>query len=354
MKKKIKVKIYGAGSIGNHLAYAARRKKWDVTLCDIDANALNRTKEEIFPSRYGKFDENIKLFDLKKDEEPIGGFDWIFVGTPPNTHMEIALKSLDEEPRGIMVEKPLCTPKLEFTKEIKKKLLGKKTKIFVGYDHAVSKSVNYFKSKAKKLTNIKYLDVSFREHWKGIFDAHFWLNGPEDSYLGFWEKGGGSLGEHSHALNLWQSIAKFLNQGKIVKVSSQFKFKKNNLVNYDEIAMLNLETETGFVGNVIQDVVTYPPQKCMRLQAENEALEWSCIAKPYSDNVKIINGTTKTIKFKKSRSDDFYCELDHLEEVIDHNCDSPISFQNGFETMLIIKAAHESYKTGKVVNVDYT
>ena len=34
--------------------------------------------------------------------------------------MEIALKSLDEEPRGIMVEKPLCTPNLEFTKEIKK------------------------------------------------------------------------------------------------------------------------------------------------------------------------------------------------------------------------------------------
>ena len=39
-----KVKIYGAGSIGNHLAYACRSKGWDVTLCDIDTEH----REDVF------------------------------------------------------------------------------------------------------------------------------------------------------------------------------------------------------------------------------------------------------------------------------------------------------------------
>jgi 3-hydroxyacyl-CoA dehydrogenase len=40
----IKVKIYGAGSIGNHLAHACRTKGWDVTLCDKDPEVIKRGK----------------------------------------------------------------------------------------------------------------------------------------------------------------------------------------------------------------------------------------------------------------------------------------------------------------------
>ena len=54
------VKIFGAGSIGNHLANAARVKGWGVTICDLDQNALSRTRNDIYPTRYGKFDEESK------------------------------------------------------------------------------------------------------------------------------------------------------------------------------------------------------------------------------------------------------------------------------------------------------
>ena len=47
----IKVKIYGAGSIGNHY-YACYKKKWNITIIDKDPKALVRM-EKIFPSRYG-------------------------------------------------------------------------------------------------------------------------------------------------------------------------------------------------------------------------------------------------------------------------------------------------------------
>ena len=40
-----KVKIYGAGSIGNHLAQASRRVGWDVAVVDPDAKALDRMKK---------------------------------------------------------------------------------------------------------------------------------------------------------------------------------------------------------------------------------------------------------------------------------------------------------------------
>lgn len=45
------VKFLGAGSIGNHLANAARTKGWDVTLSDMDHLALERTKTENYPMR---------------------------------------------------------------------------------------------------------------------------------------------------------------------------------------------------------------------------------------------------------------------------------------------------------------
>ena len=38
------VKIFGAGSIGNHLAHASRSLGWNVTICDVDQAALDRTR----------------------------------------------------------------------------------------------------------------------------------------------------------------------------------------------------------------------------------------------------------------------------------------------------------------------
>ena len=52
----MKVKILGAGSIGNHLANAASLD-WEVHLCDISNDALKRTKNLIYRGRYKKWDE---------------------------------------------------------------------------------------------------------------------------------------------------------------------------------------------------------------------------------------------------------------------------------------------------------
>ena len=230
----MKVKIYGAGSIGNHLSFAATKLGWNVDVYDIDVDALYRMKHEIFPSRYGKWNDNINLFnnlDLQKNKNI--KYDYVFIGTPPDTHLDILEIELKNKPKGILVEKPVCRPNLKEINKVEKIIQNSKTRIFVGYNHVISEGV-------KKVTNlvkdnaigkVLTIDVEFRENWKGIFDAHPWLNGPGDSYLGFWERGGGASGEHSHALNLWQYFVEQFSLGKVNEINYMLDYKnESNLI----------------------------------------------------------------------------------------------------------------------------
>jgi len=112
----MKVKIFGAGSIGNHLANASRSLGWSVDLCDVDEAALARTQTQIYPSRYGGWDDAIRLF--KNDEAPVERYDLICVGTPPESHIALARQAIEERPKAILVEKPFCTPGLNGAQEL--------------------------------------------------------------------------------------------------------------------------------------------------------------------------------------------------------------------------------------------
>ena len=62
---KNNILIFGAGSIGNHMAYAARKLNYDVGVTDINKKALLRMKDRIFPKRYGYWDKKIKLINYE-------------------------------------------------------------------------------------------------------------------------------------------------------------------------------------------------------------------------------------------------------------------------------------------------
>ena len=349
-----KVKIFGAGSIGNHLSHACRHLGWQVDLCDLDAAALERTRTEIYPQRYGEWDDEIGLFNVK--DAPKEGYDFIFVGTPPDSHIEIALEALEERPKALLVEKPLCRPNLSDTQLFWDRVNETDTMVFVGYDHAIGQAAEFATTKLPEIGNAQTLDFEFREHWGGIFIAHPWLSGPEDSYLGYWERGGGALGEHSHAIHLWQHFAKTVGAGKIKKVSAQIKYVKEKGTNYDSIGCLTLTTENGLMGRVIQDVITQPTRKWGRIQGSNGALEWHAGHIAGGDQITIIDNqnNAEKISFAKTRPDDFIKELQHIESVTNGNIAlSPISLESGLDTMLIIAAAHKSAMSGQTVTIDY-
>lgn len=351
-----RIKIYGAGSIGNHLAHAARRLGWDVTVCDVSAAALERMQHQIYPSRYGAWDESIRLY--LNQGAPAGGFDHIFIGTPPEFHLPLALEALEEKPTTVIVEKPVCPPSLERAQELWDAARARRVRVYVGYDHVVGKATQRTEElmASGEFGEIETLDVEFREHWGGIFAAHPWLDGPADSYLGFWEKGGGASGEHSHAINLWQHLAHVVGAGRVVEVDARLRYVSEGPAEYDDLCLLNLRTDQGFTGRVVQDVVTTPHRKRARIQGTKGAIEWVCNYNAEGDAVVLLRPgkADEVLSVPKKRPDDFIRELEHIEADLGNGAsNSGIRLERGLDTMLVVAAAHRSEQEGRRVRLDY-
>jgi predicted dehydrogenase len=353
-----KVKIYGAGSIGNHLAHACRSKGWDVLMCDIDAEALERTREDIYPSRYGEWDPEIRLVRLAN--LPDEHFDLAIIGTPPDSHLNLTKEVLKTRPpKVLLIEKPLCTPSLEGAQEVVELQKTSGTFVAVGYNHTLTENTNRAAQILAGHTIGKPLTISakFREHWGGIFAAHPWLNGPQDTYLGFLERGGGASGEHSHAINIWQHFAHVTGMGRIVEVSAMLDMVNDGKIRYDRICLANVRTESGFLGNIAQDVVTEPAEKAVRIQGTNGYLEWFVNLDTSHDAIRYWDGKTEVKEelIPKTRPDDFKGEIEHIENILSgaNSEDSPISLERGLDTMMVILAVHLSYEHRKTVRINY-
>jgi len=349
------VLIVGAGSIGNHLAYACRQKKWNVSIYDIDKSALKRTKEMIYPSRYGDWDSEIQMInEFPLTEE----YDIVIIGTPPDSHLSVATKVLEDiKPKAILIEKPLCPPNMKGLKSLKDKESKSNTTVLVGYNHNLTPNTKFVEDLIDDglIGNPISMHVRWLEYWGGIFDAHPWLAGPQDSYLGFWKRGGGACGEHSHAISIWQYFSNFMGFGKIKEVSAVMNMFEQKGLSYDESTIISVKSEYGLIGSIIQDVVTEPSQKNLRIQGSNGFIEW--YVNYDTDHDAVIYGETGSKYEKKlipkSRPDDFRREIDHIDELINNPSNiSPISLELGIECMKVIAAAFKSHRVDAKVIID--
>ncbi|MEX0923891.1 MAG: Gfo/Idh/MocA family oxidoreductase [Rhodovibrionaceae bacterium] len=346
----MKIKILGAGSIGNHLSHASRSLGWAVDLCDLDSAALARTRESIYPGRYGAWDEEIRLYGA--GEAPQGGYDMIFVGTPPDSHVPLARQAVAEKPRAVLVEKPLSPPDMQDLDRLAEEADRAGVAVFVGYDHVVGEAVATVEALLAQnaIGRIETLDVEFREYWGGIFAAHPWLAGPQDSYLGFWKRGGGASGEHSHAVNLWQHVAHAAGAGAVREVEAMLTYVEDGTLDYDSLCAFTLRTESGLAGRCVQDVVTKPPRKWGRVQGSDGHIEWSIGHKPGQDAVfwQFGEGELQEKTIAKTRPDDFIRELRHIGAALGEDpAASPISLARGIDTMRVVAAAHLSEAEGR-------
>ncbi|KKU70568.1 MAG: Dehydrogenase-like protein [Parcubacteria group bacterium GW2011_GWA2_47_21] len=356
----IKVKIIGAGSIGNHHTQASRAMGWDVTVTDADPKALERMRTEIYPKRYGAWDETIKL--VEAGEQPRGGFDIIYIGTPPHVRMKVAIEAIKEEPKVLQLEKPAASPTLEGVKEFVAEMKKHpNTAVIVGFNHIVADNTNTVHKiiKENNLGKLLALESGVRSHWGNILKAHPWLKGPEDTYLGYWKKGGGAGGEHSHALNLWQHFSHELGFGRVIEVQGMFDYVKENGADYDRQCLLNLKTEKGLVGRVVQDVLTDPKKKWVDLRFENGSVEWwNDVTKTTDEVIVNVRGKEQQkIVIEKTRTEEFLKEAQHIADLLSGKIkisDSPIRFERGMETSVVLAAAHESYAKRLTMKIDYS
>ena len=348
------VKVYGAGSIGNHLTHACRNMGWNVTVCDVDKDALQRMKNEIYPARYGQWDDNITL-KLNEDIKKSDYYDVVIIGTPPESHMSIALSELNSKnhPKLILIEKPLCVPTLEGCQELSDLSEEKNTIVLCGYNHTLTTHTREA-SNISDLGECKSIHVQWLEHWGGIFKAHPWLAGPKDSYLGYSSRGGGSTYEHSHGIDIWQHFSLTYGSGRINQVTAMMKQVKDNGVDYDETTQLIVSTEKGMTGTIVQDVVTNPPVKCVKIQTEKSNIVWEANKLSGHDSLT-VDGKEKL--YKKTRPDDFVGEIEHVDDILSGKVDpnnSPISLERGITTMMVAAAGSLSSRIGKKVTIDYS
>jgi predicted dehydrogenase len=353
--RALRIKVYGAGSIGNHIAHAARRLGWSVVVCDISADALKRMRSEIYPGRYGAWDSAIELYESRV--APVHGFDVVHIGTPPASHIPVALAALSGHPAAVLIEKPLCPPNLAGIADLRARAEQTRTSVFVGYDHVVGKAARRVDELllADAIGRIITIDVDFREHWGGILAAHPWLKGPTDSYLGNWREGGGASGEHSHATNLWQHFAHQAGAGRVVEVAATLRYEQDGNARWDATCLMNLRTESGVIGRVAQDVVTVPPRKRALIQGELGTLQWVAGYSRGADAVvrTSADGREDQEIIAKTRPDDFIEELEHVRMSLANGRPSPIRLERGIDTMLVIRAAHESAREGRAVAIEH-
>lgn len=346
-----RVHIYGAGSIGNHLAHACRGKNWSVAMTDRDPAALRRTREDIYPARYGQWDSAIEMVP---DAAFSGPADLAIIGTPPDTHMALAAEVLQHRPpKVLLIEKPLCTPDLAGSRDVARLAEETKTIVLTGYNHALTQNTKVAERilQAGAIGTPLFMSVRWLEHWGGIFGAHPWLNGPADSYLGFSARGGGACGEHSHGIHLFQHMAQHLGLGDIEEVSGTLDRVRASGVDYDRVGLLNVRTAGGLVGSIAQDVVTRPAVKTLRIQGEEGFLEW--VASYDAGHDAVIwagrNQAGETVRIPRTRPDDFVGEIDEIDRILrGESAGDAISLARGFNTMRVIAAAWRSHEEGRM------
>ena len=307
------VLVFGAGSIGNHLSYACRQIGWNVTVFDTDPVALNRMQNEIYPSRYQKWDFNIQLaYKLPENQN----FDLIIVGTPPDTHIPIASQAIERfKPKLILIEKPLCPPDMNGLLELCSLLEIHDVRCLVGFNHNLAKSIKHLESFLVDLEpqKIQEIEINWLEDWSGIFAAHPWLDGPMDSYLGFSNRGGGACHEHSHAVALAVHVSNTLGLENIELQEADLKMCVDNSLHYDLETKMTLTNSHGVVIKITQNVTTSPAIKELKIILTDGQILWQANVPQGGDMVSYKNDVRF---FSKNRIDDFRPEIDHINDIL--------------------------------------
>ena len=350
------VKVIGAGSIGNHLAHGCRSKGWDVTIVDRNPEALERTRDTIYPSRYSGWDQAITL--ATPDE--VGGkvFDIVIVGTPPATHLGIATAELRATPPQLMlIEKPLSHPDNVAIRDFVQLAQESATRVLVGYNQRHKPNTQKFLEEAKDpgLGKLVGLSSHMLESWDGILKAHFWMASEKDSYLAFTDQGGGALLEHSHALNLMLYFAKELGQGDAVQVDATIDWVTDESGRHDRDTRLNITLESGLVAEVWQDLHTWPAKKEAVATFESGRVVWKMGDSNDAVTLVAADGTIKNHwDFPKKRPDDFSGEITHLGDLLrSPEQPSSLDLEHGLRVMEVALAAMESSAVGTTSSVSH-
>lgn len=330
----MKSRIFGAGSIGNHLAHALRNVGSHVEVIDIDPNALSRMRDQIYPTRYGSWDTSINLL-----EHPSGDVvDLEIIGTPPDTHASLILQRVREQKSKYwLVEKPCLPADTSLITQVNECIASYNAQVFVGYNHSVSPAFLKFQELLPQLPLLQSLHCFWLEHWDGIFKAHPWLSGPSDSYLGYTRRGGGSLSEHSHGLHLL--LCSLGTLGFIKPHIGEAKVSLSDDSLHDQSANLKLVVDTDLDIRYSTDVLSTVTRKEICARSQYHSLVCTFGADDGKSDKVVYSSPDETLEFvfPRTRVSDFEHEIKLLSSPsLDKSHLSNLDWTNATQVMLLI------------------
>lgn len=330
--------VVGAGSVGAHLSRSLAKAGWFVTVIDTSNLAIRRFSEDLYPGRYGELPLNIRACQAK-ELNPEQTFDALIVGTPPDTHIAVLREHTTRVKRFVSIQKPLTTYRKSEIRELEQFEKSSGVTFLAGFNHRVSLSALTFWSLIPSLFSEQRVAIEayWLESWAGIMKAHPWLSSPGDTYLGFTSRGGGSLFEHSHGLDLALLADQVLGLGTMTKFSSEAKLITEVDMHYDQEISIMAEYSNGSTLRVRQDVVTWPAKKKLKIVSE----DWTATLDVGSPERILVLSREGKIEFKatysKSREEDFDAEARQFEMLM-----------GGFDPNKLLSSLSHGLRTSKI------
>ena len=84
-------------------------------------------------------------------------------------------------------------------------------------------------------------------------------------------------------------------------MSAKLDYFKDNELEYDKVSLLNVRSERGLIGRIVQDVVTFPTRKIARVQCKKVILNGIVVTLPLqiAINMENLNQKKKFLSLKK-------------------------------------------------------
>lgn len=250
---KNKILIIGSGSIANkHIENLIDLKIKNIfVLIKDDFEKKRFVKKNVSKIIFIKFREiNVRLLNQ---------INFAIIANSTNNHYKF-LKFLLKKKINIFCEKPISN-QINLVKKLRKEIIKKKIIFFINYQ---LQEHNLVKKLKKLLSNKKIYNASL----KIAHNLKYWRKNKirENSYYIFKKKGGGSIFELIHEINL----ANFL-FGKIDKITT---IRKNTFIKKAEDQAASIfKTKKGTIGTLFQDMISPVKQRYIEVCLKNKILK---------------------------------------------------------------------------------
>ncbi len=266
-------------------------------------------------------DDNLK--DILDKNKPDG----VLICNPTSLHLKTAMV-VAQAGYPIFLEKPV-SHNLKGIEKLIQKIRQQKLVVQVGYNLRFEPELMKIKSKLDKkaygqVYSTRIVAGSYFPDWRPQIDY-------KQNYGARIDLGGGVVLDLSHEIDYAYWLF-----GKAKKVSAMIKKAPKLKIETEALAQINLEFETGVIGQIQVDYLSKQYRRSMEIMTEKETINW--------DYAKL--------KDKSWDSEEMFInEIKHFIRAIKGEVSPTPTTEEGKHVVEICEAAKKSDRTGKVISL---